>query len=71
MPKRKTRKIKQSLSWTIASLYLYELENFPELREDEKFQRLYNALVEYVDKKLPYVSNGDVVDSYVIVEQEI
>ena len=62
----KTIKVKQELSWHIAAAYLEHLETFCVLFKDEKFDRMFTELENYVNEKIN-VSN-DIVETYVIVE---
>ncbi|MBE5746964.1 MAG: hypothetical protein E7352_02175 [Clostridiales bacterium] len=72
MPKGKVVKTKVALEWYFASWY-FELLSYMiqgELVADEHFQRLYKELNEYIGKRIEPSATGDIVDTYVIIEQK-
>ena len=69
MGKKKIVKTKQELEWSIVEFCMDELSGLSSVMQDEEFRKRYDALVEYIDKKLQLRTTGDITDRYVVVEQ--
>lgn len=66
-----TVKTKKNISLYAAFVYLNGLkENAAGLFSDEKFSRLYYNLKNYIDELLEVSSDGEIVDGYLVYEQE-
>lgn len=61
-------KTKQPLCWHYISALLESFRCTPAMR-DEDFRRIFQELYDLVSQKIELPSGGDIVDSYVIVEQ--
>ncbi|MDE6189803.1 MAG: hypothetical protein K2G37_05920 [Clostridia bacterium] len=46
------------------------LEKYPAVTADENFMKIYRTLYDYVSSKAPLPNRGDILDWYVVVEQE-
>ena len=65
----KTVKTRNDITWHFAEWYLYNLGGL-NCVDDAEFKRLYTQLCDYVDSKIATPYDGDIIDEYVIVEQE-
>ena len=61
-------KTRQPLCWHYISALLESFRCTPAMR-DKDFRMMFQSLYELVSKKIDLPNNGDIVDSYVIVEQ--
>ena len=68
--KRKRLRRKQSLTWHFVRLYLECLLSMVDLMRDKEFQTLYQKLIDHVDGKILVPNGGDILEQYVITEQE-
>lgn len=68
----KTKRVqtKQTLTWHFTRLYLEYLLSMVELICDQEFQLLYQKLINYVDTKILAPNDGDILEQYVVTEQE-
>ncbi len=60
---------KQPFSWRYAYVYLGALRNM-RVMNDRNFARKFNDLYNYVHSKMYLPSDGDIIDSYIVVEQK-
>lgn len=72
MEKEKVAKTKAAIEWYFASWYF---QMFPQMIQgevfaDERFQTMYNELTEYINDKIEPRENGDILDTYVVIEQK-
>ena len=70
MQKRKRIKTKIALEWYLAVHFLGVFDHIPILFCDKGFCERYKALKDYADEKIKTKHNGDIVDTYVVAEQE-
>ncbi|MBQ8657650.1 MAG: hypothetical protein IJ506_00770 [Clostridia bacterium] len=68
---RKTIQTRQKLEWHFVSLYLEMLYSICIFTKDKELQKRYLALRNYINEKISAPDGGDLIDTYVIVEQEI
>lgn len=67
----KTLKTKQKLSVYIAHAYLGGLRiNAVDLFQDAEYNRAFNALENCINSMFDLPYDGDIIDEYIIVEQE-
>ncbi|MBQ8291992.1 MAG: hypothetical protein IJX88_05780 [Clostridia bacterium] len=69
--KNETIKTRQEIEWHIANHLLEGISEMCVLTNDKKFRELLFAITEYVNEKLTLKTNGDITDTFVIVEQEL
>lgn len=67
---QKTIFIKDEFNWHFIFLYFEFLRSSLTIN-DAEFNRLFNKLLDYVDKKLSHTVGDDIVDIYVTVEKRI
>lgn len=70
MKKKKRIKTRFGIEWYLAVHFLDLLEHIPRLFCDKEFCKRYNDLRAYADGKIKTKHNGDIVDTYVVAEQE-
>ncbi len=71
MARKNTIKMKQELKWYIASYFLQMLDSMSGLRYEKEYQTRLQALVKYVNEKIEPLDHNDILDVYVIMEQEL
>ncbi len=72
MEKEEIVKTRVEIEWFFASWYF---QLFPqmikgEVFEDKRFQRLYHELNEHINDKIEPWAHGDIIDTYVVIEQK-
>lgn len=72
MEKEEVIKTRVAIEWFFASWYF---QLFPqmikgEVFEDKHFQTLYNELNECINDKIEPRTHGDILDTYVVIEQK-
>lgn len=72
MNDKKVLKTKVAIEWYFASWYF---QLFPymikgEVFADERFEAIYNEMTEYINGKIEPCTEGDIIDTYVIIEQQ-
>lgn len=70
MKKQKTIQTRQTLEWHFIYLYLEMLQSMGAIKKDAEFQKMYNQLMHYLNNKVLSAEHGDVVDTYVVIEQK-
>ncbi len=68
--KPKTIKTKQEFHWHFIDVYLELLSRLYITHQDKVFCEKLNDLKNYLDEKLKLESNGEIVDTYVVVLQQ-
>ncbi len=67
-----TVKTKKSVSLCVATAYLSGLyTNACDLLQDSEYLRRFKALEERVNEMFATDQDGDIIDEYVVIEQEI
>ena len=61
----------QNAAWYIIDMYLVGFENLGMQPEDEELNRMLAQLQEYVAQKITLPYDGEVIDEYLTVLQEI
>lgn len=70
-PTNKTVYSRLAFSWFLAGTYLDIMRGISCFSSDAEFNRLFNELRDYVDKKLTLQCVGDINDIFVVAEQTI
>ena len=60
---------KQEIGWHVIHHYLDSISAVGMVQRDKDFCKLFSAMQSYVDKKLEFNGDGDVIDYYVVVLQ--
>ena len=63
-------KTKQKLDWNLVSYFMRIFYDFPLVMQDKGFSERFDQLYKYVSSKVKPPYNGDILEEYVIVEQE-
>ncbi|MBQ8374714.1 MAG: hypothetical protein IJX98_03945 [Clostridia bacterium] len=71
MKKEKKIQTRKALEWYLASHFLEMFRSTRLLWHDEKFQALFYALLDYANKQIAPTVQGDITDTFVIVEQTV
>ena len=71
MTRKRTIKIRHELKWYIVSYFLQMLDSMTALRYEKEYQTRLQALVKYVNEKIEPLDHNDILDVYVIMEQEL
>ncbi len=69
---KKVIKTKVAIEWYFASWYfqLFSYMIKGEVFDDEGFQAIYNEMNEYINDKIEPRVYGDIIDTYVVIEQQ-
>ncbi|MBQ8374692.1 MAG: hypothetical protein IJX98_03835 [Clostridia bacterium] len=71
MKKEKKIQTRKSLEWYLVSYFLELFRSTGLLWHDEKFQTLFCALLDYANEQIAPTVQGDITDTFVIVEQTV
>lgn len=68
--KEKTIEVRQSFVWHYAYWYFESFRALGMLAADAEFQKIYHALMECIGKHIDPPYEGDILDTFVVVEVE-
>ncbi|MBD5087108.1 MAG: hypothetical protein HDT32_07160 [Clostridiales bacterium] len=62
---------KQKLDWNLVSYFMRMFYGFPAVMKDKGFREIFDQLNKYVSSKINPPYSGDILEEYVLVEQEV